>query len=172
MTYRIIGNQRERGKAWAIPRLNAGPGNWDGASALILEKDNDIIACVLYNRWYPATSVEISVASLEGRRWLTRPFLSAVFRFPFVEWGMRRVGASIAATNFTSIRFCEHLGFVREGCIRQGAADGNDLLLYGMLKNECRYLGDDLVKARRAGRSGSSANGTGPDTIECCHSDR
>lgn len=171
MSYRIIANQRERAKEWAIPRLGRHHGNWDGASALILEKDNDIAACVLYNHFYPKHSVEISVAAGEGR-WLTRPFLSAVFRAPFIEWDMRRVGASISADNVKSIKFCEHLGFKREGRIREGSGAGRDLLLYGMLKSECRYLGDDLVKGFSTDRARSDCDRSGSNAIECGDSHR
>lgn len=138
--HRIIGNDRQRGLAWAVPRLDAGSGHWEGASCLILEKDGDITAVAVYNHWYPKKSVEISIASVGGR-WLTRPFLTAVFSTPFIEWEMRRVSSSIAEDNTKSIRFCEHLGFRREGCLRQAAPNGQDLLLYGMLKSECRYIG-------------------------------
>ena len=164
MTTRLIGNDRQRGLEWAVPRLNAGPGDWDRASCLILEKDGDITAVAVYNRWYPKNSVEISIAAVGGQ-WLTRPFLAAVFRNPFVEWEMRRVGSSIAAHNFRSIRFCEHLGFQREGCIRQAAPNGQDLYIYGLLKSECRYLGPEFnvetkcASGARSDRNCSSANG-------------
>lgn len=136
---RIIGNERERGLQWLMPRLELGHGHWDTASCLFLEKDGAIVACVAYNHWYPETSVEISVAA-DKPNWLNRAFLREVFRFPFEVWNMRRVGSTIAASNEKSIRFCEHLGFVREGCVRQGAPNGEDLYIYGMLKDECRYL--------------------------------
>ena len=141
MIYRLIGDNRKRGLEWAVPRLNTIHGDWSGASCLILERDGDITAVAVYNHWYPLNSVEISIASV-GRNWLTRPFLGAVFYYPFKEWKMRRVGSSIAADNAKSIRFCEHLGFVREGCIREGAGPGKDLFIYGLLKSECRFLGE------------------------------
>ena len=150
--WRIIGDQRQRGLEWAVPRLGAGPGNWDTASCLILEKHGDITAVVVYNHWYPKNGVEISVAAIGGK-WLTRHFLSAVFRAPFIEWDMRRVSSSIASDNHRSIRFCEHLGFVREGCIREGAGPGKDLLKYGMLKSECRYLGTEYESGKPVRRS-------------------
>lgn len=146
MPHRIIGNDRERGLAWAIPRLDAGIGHWDDASCLILEKDSEITAVAVYNRWYPKKSVEISIASVGGR-WLTRPFLAAVFGNPFVNWEMPRVGASIAEDNHKSIRFCGHLGFLQEGRIREAAPNGKDLILFGMLKNECRFLGGQFGQA-------------------------
>lgn len=159
MPFRIIGNERRRGLDWAIPRLDAGVGHWDGASSLILEKDGVITACAVYNHFYPMNSVEISIASSGGRRWLTRPFLSEVFRIPFLVWGVRRVGSSISADNTDSIRFCEHLGYTREGCIRQGAPNGSDLYLYGMLKSECRYLGALNVETFSARSAGPRADG-------------
>lgn len=163
MPYQIIGNQKARGLEWAIPRLGpAHGGNWDKASCLILEKDGDITAVAVYNHFYPRNSVEISIAAVSGN-WLTRPFLAAVFRFPFVAWQMRRVGSSIAANNHQSIRFCEHLGFIREGVIRQGAGRDEDLLLYGLLKSECRYLGREYEQTicAASARSRSDRERTG-----------
>lgn len=162
--YRIIGNERHRGLRWAIPRLNTEVGNWDGASCLILEKHGDITAVAVYNHFYPKNSVEISIASVGGR-WLTRPFLSAVFRVPFIDWEMRRVGSSIAADNHRSIQFCSHLGFQHEGTIREGAAPGKDLLLFGLLKSECRYLGDSLGKIVCTSRARPSADCCRTNTV-------
>lgn len=155
MSYRIIGNDRARGIEWAIPRLSSWIGGWDKASCLIHEKDNDIIACVVYNNWQPLDSTEISVAAADGARWLTRPFLSAIFSNPFIEWDMRRVWSVIDADNTKSIRLCEHLGFVQEGRIRQGAGPTTDRLLYGMLKDECRYIGSAFYGQQRLGTVGS-----------------
>lgn len=146
MALRIIGNQRERAINWSIPRFPPFPGLWDDASALILEKDNDILACVLYNHWYPANSVEISIAAVEGKNWLTRQFLAAAFGNPFLSWGMRRITLRIPADNAKSIRFATHLGFLQEGCIREGYASAIDMLIFGMLRHECRFLGRDYVK--------------------------
>lgn len=155
MTYRIIGNDRKRALEWALGQFpNPVPGDFDKASALILEKDCTIRAVVVYSHWYPATSVQISVASLGGR-WLTRPFLAAVFRNPFIEWDMRRVESHIAADNAQSIRFCEHLGFVQEGRLRQGSGPGIDTLIYGMLKSECRFLGDEYLGKQRQRPAGT-----------------
>lgn len=169
MPFRIIGNERQRGLDWAIPRLEAGAGvHWDDASALILEKDGDITAVAVYNRYYPANSVELSIASL-GRNWLTRPFLAAVFRTPFLEWNLRRVTSSIAEDNTKSIRFCEHIGFRREGCLRQAAPNGNDLLLYGLLKSECRFLGNNYVEGIASRCAGPASDYRGANGLESVH---
>lgn len=147
--YRIIGNQRERGIEWAVSRFPVFPGTWDTASALIQEKDGGIIACVVYNHWYPANSVEMSIAAVDGERWLNRPFLFAAFGNPFLNWNMRRVSCRTSADNAKAIKLGLHLGFVPEGRIREGYAAGVDMLTFGMLKSECRFLGEDFGKPIR-----------------------
>jgi len=66
VTYRIIGNDRDRGIEWAAPILETAYDDWDRASCLILEKDGDITAVAVYNNWRPKNSVEISIASVGG----------------------------------------------------------------------------------------------------------
>jgi RimJ/RimL family protein N-acetyltransferase len=110
----------------------------------------EITAVTVYNHYYPEASVEMSIAAAEGRRWLTRSFLAESFRIPFIQWNMRRVGVSIAADNAPSIRFAAHLGFIPEGRIREGHSVGVDLLLLGMLKRECKWIGQTNGKALRA----------------------
>jgi RimJ/RimL family protein N-acetyltransferase len=144
---------------WAIPRLSSWIGGWDKASCLIHEKDGEIIACVVYNNWKPLDSAEISVAAAHGERWLTRPFLYNVFYNPFVEWQMRRVWSCIDADNQQSIRLCAHLGFSQEGRIRQGAGPKTDILLYGMLKDECRFLEGRYLGQQRIGAEGGRPEG-------------
>jgi RimJ/RimL family protein N-acetyltransferase len=46
----------------------------------------------------------------------------------------------VRVDNIEARRFDENLGFVQEGIIRRGADDGTDMILYGMLKEECRWL--------------------------------
>jgi RimJ/RimL family protein N-acetyltransferase len=37
-------------------------------------------------------------------------------------------------------KFDEHVGFIQEGVIRQAFEDGEDAILYGMLKSECKWI--------------------------------
>jgi RimJ/RimL family protein N-acetyltransferase len=148
--WRIIGNQRERGVTWAkdrFPHIQEGE-DWSKASALILERAGNITAVVLYNNFWPGNSVEASIALERGSR-LNRAFLRAMFQAPFLEWGLRRVTLKIASDNAKSIRFAEHLGFKREGLIREGVAKDTDLILMGMLRNECRFLDEQGIATSR-----------------------
>lgn len=70
---------------------------------------------------------------------LTRGFLRSAFFYPFCQLKVRRVTVLVDVTNHASQRLVEHLGFVREGLLRE-AAPKEDVIVYGMLKRECRYL--------------------------------
>lgn len=102
-------------------------------------KDGKIIAGVVYNL-YNGPSICMHVASEPGTRWLTRDFLFRVFAYPFIQLGCNRVTGLVRTDNMEARRFDEHLGFKQEGVIRKGASDGTDMILYGMLLEECRWL--------------------------------
>jgi RimJ/RimL family protein N-acetyltransferase len=42
--------------------------------------------------------------------------------------------------NTQAQKFDEHLGFVREGVLRKACKDGTNIILYGMLRDECRFI--------------------------------
>lgn len=138
--HRIIGNQRMRAAEWANMRFGTGLGEDDKFTALILEKDLEIQAVVYYTDWAPGNSIDVHLAAIPGRRWLTRPFLSAAFRYPFLELGVRRMGATIAANNADSLRWTKHCGFIQEGVKRKAGQNGIDLIIFGLLREECRFL--------------------------------
>lgn len=72
--------------------------------------------------------------------WLTREALAEYFGYPFLRAGCRRVTAVIDAKNRKSRKFCERLGFKREGTVRKAMPNGHNAVIYGMLKEECRWL--------------------------------
>jgi RimJ/RimL family protein N-acetyltransferase len=87
-----------------------------------------------------ATSVMMHVASDESSHWMTPYYLSACFRYPFIQEGCTRITGLVRADNYHAQKFDEHLGFKREGQLRAACADGTDLIVYGMLKSECRFI--------------------------------
>jgi RimJ/RimL family protein N-acetyltransferase len=107
-----------------------------------MERGGCITAVVVYNNFIPTNSIDMHVAAVDGGRWLTRPFLAAVFRYPFEQLGVRRVTARIGANNLKARNFLVSLGFTHEGTIRQGWEADTDLLIFGLLKNECKFLGE------------------------------
>lgn len=70
---------------------------------------------------------------------LTRMFLRALFFYPFLQLGCARMTLLIDEDNAKSIRLVEHVGFILEGRMREAMPRG-DVLIYGLLRTECRWL--------------------------------
>ena len=98
-----------------------------------------LLAGVVYQN-YTKVDIHMHVAALPGRRWMSRHFLGECFRYPFEQLKCRRVTGLVPAKNAVAAKFDEHLGFTWEGRIRRILPDGDDVIVYGMLREECRFL--------------------------------
>lgn len=76
------------------------------------------------------------------RMWLNRMFLKAVFSYPFCQLKCRRLTTIVRADNPHASVVAEKAGFKYEGRLRKAEQDGCDLIIYGMLKEECPWLGE------------------------------
>ena len=108
-------------------------------STLGVESNGELIAGVVFEG-YTGSSISIHVAALEGKLWLSKEFLFRVFAYPFLQLECNRVTGLVRVDNPKAQKLDEHLGFIREGVMRRGATDGTDYIIYGMLKEECRWL--------------------------------
>lgn len=136
--FRIVFDERERFGEWArarIPHVHSW-GEW--YQAIGLERDGEIVAACIFNL-YSTSDIAMHIASIPGGRWMTKSYLRAVFEYPFLQLGVRRVTGYVPAKNFAAQRFDEHIGFTLEGLMREALPD-DDVLLYGMLKRECRWV--------------------------------
>lgn len=133
-----IYGQEDRVVPWVGQRIDEDRFGND-CVALGLEEDGELIAGVVFN-WYTGASICMHVAAEPGKRWLNRDFLYRSFAYPFLQLKCNRITGLVKVDNLDAQRFDEHLGFVKEGIIRQGADDKTDFILYGMLKDECRWL--------------------------------
>lgn len=98
-----------------------------------------IIAGVIYDRYIPDLTIEMSVASVD-KRWATRHNLKAFFMYPFIELGLKRVQTLCSAKEEDTMRFNQRLGFKQEGYHRQAWPMGGDAVSFGMLKDECVWI--------------------------------
>lgn len=112
-----------------------------GMKGVGLERDGELIAGVLYEG-FNGSNVWMHVAAVPGRKWMTRDYLRYCFRYPFNEMGVDRVSGYVAASNAEARRLDEHLGFKQEAVLRGAGAKGDDVILYVMWRDDCRFLKD------------------------------
>jgi RimJ/RimL family protein N-acetyltransferase len=103
------------------------------------ESDGVLVGGVVFEQ-YNGLNIFMHVAIEDGAV-VTRKDLRIAFAYPFVHLGCKRITGLVRADNARAQRFDEHLGFRQEGALRQAAADGTDMVVYGMLKEECRWIG-------------------------------
>lgn len=101
-----------------------------------------LVAAVIYNH-FEAANVFMHIGAEEGCRWMTAEYLRICFEYPFAQLQKNRVTALIAKRNKRAARFVTKLGFKYEGCMPKHYAD-DDMLIYGMLRENCPYLALDL----------------------------
>jgi UDP-4-amino-4,6-dideoxy-N-acetyl-beta-L-altrosamine N-acetyltransferase len=84
--------------------------------------------------------IRIGAADARGRG-IGREALRQLLRQGFEELGLHRISLHVFATNEAAIRAYEHVGFRREGLLREAALLGGswiDVLLMGVLAGEQR----------------------------------
>jgi RimJ/RimL family protein N-acetyltransferase len=77
--------------------------------------------------------------SIYAPKAVTRGSLRAAASYLFETAGCNRVTARTRASNLRVRRFIEKVGFQREGVLRAYYSDGEDAILYGLLKHENRW---------------------------------
>lgn len=65
--------------------------------------------------------------------------LRCVFAYPFEQLKLKRLTGLVAASNDKGRQLCTWLGFHLEGC-KASALGDEDELVYGLLKESCRWL--------------------------------
>lgn len=107
--------------------------------------DNRLIAGLLYDGW-DGNQIWMSIVSTDPR-WCSRGNLQAIFGYPFLIAGAKRVSAFVSRDNERSLKLCagfqtlrNGLGFTIEGVMRKGYPDGSDGIVLGMLREECKWI--------------------------------
>lgn len=148
---RIVYGEDERLARWSETRI-AMSNFTEDAKAIGVERDGEIVGAFIFTNFGP-TGCFMNVASDGSWKWLSRSFLVHAFAYPFVQLNYRRVSAVVSELNEPSLRFVQRLGARYEGRMRCAAPGGEDYLMFGMLREECRWLAP-----RRCAISGHAAH--------------
>jgi hypothetical protein len=116
-----------------------------GANALGILRGERIVVAVAYNNFH-WPDICMHVASDPGAVWASNDFLYHAFAYPFLQLQCKRVTGLVARKNKASRALCEKLGFKLEGTMKD-ALPVDDLMIYGLLRGNCRYIVQDERKA-------------------------
>ena len=140
----ILAGQRETVARWVAGRIKDmdGPPEKD-YEAIGVMRDGKLIGGVIYNNYFEIAphQYDIRFTASGETGWLTKASLRVIFGYPFENLHCIRVSALCAKGNKRSRDLVERLGFVAEGNIRHAFGTGRDGIFYGMLKHECRWIG-------------------------------
>ena len=81
-------------------------------------------------------------------RCMSRRVLRAIFTAAFSQ--AKRLTAEVEPGNYRALKQVQRLGFVYEGFRPLGLEGTRDTIVYGMLREDCRYLPDYKAPALRA----------------------
>ena len=109
-----------------------------------LRADGSIIGVIGYTNFCGRTC-QMHAAGEAG--WMSREFIRRMFAYPFEQMGFVMVLATVASSNARALRLDRHLGFEDFVRIKDGWADGDDMLVLAMPRNACRWIKEERMAA-------------------------
>lgn len=107
------------------------------ARAVVAEEDGQIVGMVAYDSW-TENAVFAHMAVTSPRVWLR--LLRPAFQYVFQQAGRGIILAAISERNPRSFRFATGIGFLPRFKVKDGQAAGEDLVLFEMRREWCRFL--------------------------------
>jgi RimJ/RimL family protein N-acetyltransferase len=107
--------------------------------------EDNLAGVISFSDYLPGLSVMIHATFYpEYKTAMSRKALRHVFSYAFNKLLVERVGSfSIPDLTDGMGKFLERIGFKKEGCLRRAveiSQDFYDLVIYGMLKEDCRWI--------------------------------
>ena len=125
---------------WAAMRTGehpvgfVGPGPYEAFAVVT----NDRLTGAIFFSNFINNDAEISVCGMPG--WFTKRVCREIFSFAFQTAQLSRLTAFAARKNKRSRRLIEGLGFTLEGVRRKALHGKHDLIMYGLLAKDCRWI--------------------------------
>jgi RimJ/RimL family protein N-acetyltransferase len=126
----IFGHDRELAQ-WAGARV--GIADFGPCVAIGVAHRRDIVAAAIYSN-YRHPNIEVTFVT-SSPRWASPGAVQAIFRYPFIQLGCKRITAITEATNQPARAFLCRLGFKQEG-IHPDSFPDDDGVSYGILARD------------------------------------
>lgn len=132
---RVITEPKDTIGRYVASKLPAGAGWNDFVAFGLVNKEDEILAGVVFNGYTPpAICMHIAAEKM------TPTFIAAVMDYAFRQLKCKRVTGVIDRRNKASRRFALHLGAKLEGVMRDASPQG-DVCVYGLLRKDAeRWL--------------------------------
>ena len=131
----IVTNIDDYVRAWVAKRI--GIRGFGPSTAIGVQKDGQLIAGAVFHD-YRDGQVEASL-SADSPKWATRSVLYSLFAYPFIQMDANRLLVTCDESNKKAMKMNRQLGFTPEGILRQMYCP-NDAIIWGMLKDECKWI--------------------------------
>lgn len=105
------------------------------AKYIAKHKDGKLVSLAAFEN-YNGTDIDVHVAAAG----MSRDWIRAICSYVFDECGCRRMTSLNDAENFQMEPYLERLGFQYEGRKRCALPSGNDVLIYGMTREDCKWV--------------------------------
>lgn len=117
------------------------PPNPDWRALAQLDDDKRMVALVTFDCFVRRTCC-MHLDGFDGtdKRWLTKPFIEAVFHYLFVTANRVMVFGPVDARDERLLRMAKYLGFEELYRVPEGWDSEVDLVMLGMHKGQCRWL--------------------------------
>ena len=125
---------------WVAERLgnDIKGADFEPCMPVALMNGDTVVGCVVF--WNYHRDMCEMAAAIDHAHCGTRGMLRQLFAYPFVQLGVKRLGAQTAASNERSRSVLRRLGFTVDGRLRRGYDGVEDALTYSMLPDECRWI--------------------------------
>lgn len=144
---KLIADDRARVGAWVAEKVGrATP--WVSEPALGLEKDGELVAGIVIDSIASGARGSMHCAGV-GKYWLNREFLFACFDYAFNQLDLKVLLNPVGAGNSASIRFTSHIGFEEVSRIPKAWDGKEELVLFSLAKEDCRWLSLGELKHAR-----------------------
>ena len=137
MQSRLVFGEDRRVADWCENQILHFSGWGSDPKSIGYEIDGEIRGAVVYTN-YSGANVFATIAMTAP---MSKKFLFSIFHAPFLQFCCNHITCCIEESNRKSVNLCTRLGFTLEGRLRESAIDGEDVLIMGMLKSECKWLG-------------------------------
>lgn len=82
----------------------------------------------------------IHLVSDQSVNWFNRYYIKFIFNYLFKILGLRRVTATVPVDNQKALSFDTRMGFQVEGMLRKAEIGDVDMVIFGMLREECKWI--------------------------------